>query len=161
MKQYFVMAVLAVTLGLGGCASTITVKPISEVKFWPKPTKEEAVVKIKGFLKNVLIDPYSAVVECNDLSDEAWVWPGYGYPPQYGYLVLCNVNAKNRFGGYVGAKRYWFRINGEELEHHEYVPSMGLMKKQKMLNIKAITIKDIPHDYVCHFQKRLVVTSTQ
>ena len=129
MKQHYVAAALAITLGLAGCANTVTVKPISQVKFWPKPTKEEAMVKINGFLKNNLIDPLSAQVECNDLSDESWVWPGYGFEPKYGYLVLCQVNAKNRFGGYVGAKRYWFRINGAEIEHHEYVPGMGLMKK--------------------------------
>ena len=127
MKQHLLTTALALTLGLTGCANTV--KPINQVKFWPKPTKEEAMVKINGFLKNHLLDPYSAQVECDDVTNEAWVWPGVGYDINYGYLVICKVNAKNKFGGYVGAKDYVFRFNGPEFEHEDVVPRMGLMSK--------------------------------
>ena len=127
MKQLFVASAFALSLALVGCANTV--KPINQVKFWPKPSKEKAMLKINGFLKNHLLDPYSAQVECSDVSDEAWVWPGVGYDTNYGYLVICQVNAKNKFGGYVGAKRYVFRFNGPEFEYEDVVPRMGLMKK--------------------------------
>ena len=127
MKQLFVATTFFLSLALAGCAATV--KPINQVKYWPKPTKEEAMTKIKGYLKNTLIDPYSAVVECSDVSNEAWIWKGVGVDTDYGYLVICQVNAKNRLGGYVGAKRYVFRFNGPDFEYHDVVPSMGLMKK--------------------------------
>lgn len=127
MKQLFIAATFLLSLALAGCANTV--KPINQVKYWPKPTKEESTAKINGYLKNSLIDPYSAVVECNDPTDEAWVWTGVGYDTDYGYLVICQVNAKNRLGAYVGAKRYVFRFNGSDFEHHDIVPRMGLMKK--------------------------------
>lgn len=127
MKKIYVAAVMAVSLGMVGCAPGI--KPINEVKFYPKPSKEEAKQKISGFLQTHLSDPYSARWSCSDISNEAWVWPGVGYDRHYGYLVICQINAKNKFGGYVGAKRYVFRFNGPEFEHEDVVPKMGLMKK--------------------------------
>ena len=127
MKQLFVATTFVLSLALAGCANTV--KPINQVKYWPKPTKEEAMVKINGYLKNSLIDLYSAVVECSEPTDEAWIWKGVSYDTDYGYLVICQVNAKNRLGGYVGAKRYVFRFNGSDFEHHDVVPRMGLMKK--------------------------------
>jgi len=111
-----------------GCANTI--KHRSQVQYWQKPTKNEAMEKINEYLKTHLIDPYSAIVECSEPTEEAWIWAGVGYETQYGYLVICQVNAKNRFGGYVGAKNYIFRFNGKEFEYHEIVPRLGLMNNQ-------------------------------
>ncbi|MFJ1340974.1 hypothetical protein ACIKP7_22895 [Pseudomonas caricapapayae] len=127
MRKGLTIVGMAVFLGLSGCAQPV--KPISEVKFYPKPTKDEAMEKINGFLKTHLLDPYSAHVECSDVSNEAWVWPGIGYDRNYGYLVICQVNAKNKLGGYVGSKRYVFRLNGPEFAYEDVVPKMGLMTK--------------------------------
>lgn len=127
VNKSLVTLVIALSLGAAGCAPNV--KPMSEVKFYPKPTKEEAREKINGFLNGHLLDPYSAHTECSNISDEAWVWPGVGYDRTYGYLVVCQVNAKNKLGGYVGAKRFVFRFNGPEFVYEDVVPSMGLMKK--------------------------------
>lgn len=127
MNKSLAALVIALSLGAVGCAPNV--KPMSEVKFYPKPTKEEAREKINGFLNGHLLDPYSAHTECSNISDEAWVWPGVGYDRTYGYLVVCQVNAKNKLGGYVGAKRFVFRFNGPEFAYEDVVPSMGLMKK--------------------------------
>lgn len=32
--------------------------------------------------------------------------------PTFGYLVLCDINAKNRMGGYTGSKIKGFILNG-------------------------------------------------
>jgi hypothetical protein len=32
--------------------------------------------------------------------------------PMFGYMVSCNVNAKNSFGGYTGAKPHAYLFNG-------------------------------------------------
>lgn len=49
MKKIYVAAVMAVSLGMVGCAPGI--KPINEVKFYPKPSKEEAKQKSLAFSK--------------------------------------------------------------------------------------------------------------
>ncbi|MDR5772865.1 MULTISPECIES: hypothetical protein [unclassified Caballeronia] len=38
----------------------------------------------------------------------------------YGYLVCTDINAKNSYGGYTGAKRRWFLIrNGAVVRYGE------------------------------------------
>jgi hypothetical protein len=119
----FVLFVSLFSTFLSACGPNI--RPKEQVKFWPKPTEAEAREKIDEFLENNLIDPYSAVVKCGEPSSEAWVWTGVGFPAQYGYLVRCSVNAKNRFGGYVGAKQYRFLFNGPNFDYIEHMPRMG------------------------------------
>ncbi len=125
MKKAIMTVVAAFVLG--GCAGP-TPKKSADLKLSPPPTNEEAMQRITAYLNNALLDPYSAKVSCTHIPTPGWVWPGVGYDPRYGYLSLCDVNAKNRFGGYTGAKRYVFRINGNDFEHHEIVPQMGLVK---------------------------------
>jgi hypothetical protein len=57
--------------------------------------------QIRAWFSGQLFDPYSA--------EYAWADPTrQKYDGQYGWHVQMSVNAKNRFGGYVGAKRYNF-----------------------------------------------------
>lgn len=112
---------------VGASASAKDKKPIA---FGEKPTKEVAYATIRQYLNSVLIDPYSAQINCSEVSEKAWVWPGIGFGKHYGYLVICDVNAKNQFGGYTGAKRYVFRFNGSEFEHEDVVPRMGLYEEK-------------------------------
>ena len=121
-----IMTVMAAVM-LAGCAGPVP-KKSTDLKLAPPPTKEEAMQRIATYLSNTLIDPDSAKISCTHLPTQGWVWPGIGYDLQYGYISLCDVNAKNRYGGYTGAKRYVFRFNGTEFEHHEDVPKMGLVK---------------------------------
>ncbi len=127
MKKPLTIAFVCITLL--GCAAP-TLKPKSEVSFGPKPTEEQAMEKIRMYLASNLIDPMSAMIRCNKPSDEGWVWRGPGFDIKYGYLVQCDVNAKNRFGGYVGATRYVFRFNGNEFEH-EVFTSVGKIGQYK------------------------------
>lgn len=121
-----IMAAMA-TVMLGGCAGPAP-KKSADLKLAPPPTTAEAMQRIGAYLNNTLIDPESARVSCSHLPSPGWVWPGVGFDLQYGYISLCDVNAKNRFGGYAGTKRYVFRFNGAEFEHHDVVPKMGLVK---------------------------------
>lgn len=124
--KILIMASIAALLSVG-CAGP-TVKRSSELTLPPPPTKEQAMQKINAYLNTTLLDPESARVSCADPSPPGWIWPGIGYEIQYGYLSICSVNAKNRFGGYTGAKQYVFRFNGPEFEHHDVIPKMGLIK---------------------------------
>lgn len=122
------LSIAAVALLLTACAAP-TPKPRANVQFGPKPTLDQAMVKINQYLDDTLFDFPSARIKCEQPTDEAWVWPGVGYPLQYGYLVICQVNAKNKFGGYVGAQRYVFRFNGAEFQHERVIPDMGLVRR--------------------------------
>lgn len=117
---------VAATVMLTGCAGPMP-KKSADLKLAAPPTKEESMRKIMSFLNDTLIDPDSAKVSCTHIPTPGWIWPGYGYDIKYGYMSVCNVNAKNRFGGYAGGKRYVFRINGDEFEYHDIVPKMGVV----------------------------------
>jgi len=116
----------AIAFALGLYGSDLEAKPKKPITFGEKPTKEYAYTTIQQYLNSALIDPYSAHTKCSEVSERAWVWPGIGFGKRYGFLVFCDVNAKNQFGGYTGSKRYVFRFNGAEFAHEDIVPRMGL-----------------------------------
>ena len=57
--------------------------------------------QIKNQLSKGLFDPYSAMYAYS--VPEKFVYKG-----KFGYRVLGSVNAKNRFGGYVGEQAHMF-----------------------------------------------------
>ena len=62
-------------------------------------------------ISKTLIDPYSAVIKCG-VPVKGWL--NSAFKNYFGYMMGCTVNAKNRFGGYVGEKEvyFWIRDNG-------------------------------------------------
>ncbi len=72
--------------------------------------------KIRGYLESVLIDPESLRLKCSKVTDRAWARENMFDQPQFGYLVVCEVNAKNKFGGYTGGKEHIFLFNGSTFE---------------------------------------------
>lgn len=58
-------------------------------------------------------DPYSAQVSCSP-PKKGWV-EVTTLPDVYGYVSVCEVNAKNGFGAYTGTEQnfYYFLGNGE------------------------------------------------
>ena len=104
---------------------------IGGVAFAPKPTREAAIALVQRYLKAHLLDPGSAMVECGQVSEAAWVKPILD-PRRYGYFLKCSVNAKNLYGGYVGAQDMWFRMNGDGFEEFDdNLPKAGLMEQAK------------------------------
>lgn len=101
-------------------------KESKPVEFGAKPTKEYAHALIQQYLNQRLFDPYSAHIECGEVTEKAWVIPVLFAGKRYGYFVVCDVNAKNKFGAYVGAQRYLFRFNGEVAMHEEEIYRFGL-----------------------------------
>lgn len=59
-----------------------------------------------------LRDPTSAVYTCGS-PRRAWT-NVYG-KITYGWAVNCTINAKNAYGGYVGAKPYGFLFQGQRV----------------------------------------------
>lgn len=87
-----------------GCAVRLTPEQIASADYGPKPENYQDIVK--SLLTKSLFDPESARYEFQELRK------GYmqGDPPKFGWAVCGTVNAKNRFGGYVGRQAYFVLI---------------------------------------------------
>jgi hypothetical protein len=60
-------------------------------------------INTEGFenaVRSTLKDPYSAKISCT-VPEKGWYDTSY-FGIKYGYFSICNVNAKNGFGAYVG-----------------------------------------------------------
>lgn len=110
-----------IALALAGCGGVpVTREDASNAQFAAKPTDEEAIRKIRGYLEDVLIDPDSLRLKCSKVTDKAWARENMFDRPQFGYLVICDVNSKNRMGGYVGGKEFGFLFNGSTFQAFDY-----------------------------------------
>ena len=74
--------------------------------YGPHPSDYEAI--IKEYYSSYLFDPYSAVYTFR-MPTKAW--RSQFSQVQYGWAVCGTINAKNRFGGYVGAKPFYVMIH--------------------------------------------------
>lgn len=96
---------VCVLVSLASCAAIPTQEQIATADYGSYPDDYKAI--IKSYLAASLFDPYSAVY-----SD--WTEPVQGYAGDrltgfaHGYSICVTVNAKNRFGAYVGARLYHF-----------------------------------------------------
>lgn len=117
------LAVGVVILSMIGCA---TPRPSGDdermANYGERPNDEKALSSVKEYMGNKLLDPYSAIYSCTK-PIKAWVTSSllksadFGGKVSYGFVVACDINAKNRLGGYTGTKRYNFLLqnkNGNE-----------------------------------------------
>ena len=92
---------------LGACATAPSAGEIANADYGVYPSGYQETVK--NYMAASLFDPYTAVYE-------NWRGPAQGYSGgnfvkiEFGYRVCVDINAKNRMGGYVGRKRYYFLI---------------------------------------------------
>jgi hypothetical protein len=94
------IAAMSVILGLAACA-TPTKEEVDRADIGPRPDNAQQIVR--DHFAQTLFDPYSAVYTFS-YGPERGVWVGLG--TDYGWIVCGTLNAKNRLGGYVGAKRF-------------------------------------------------------
>lgn len=85
------------------CASAPTNEQVNAADIGPYPSNYEQIVKAN--FETTLFDPYSAVFRFTRTPTR-----GYGGSvvggAKIGWVVCGTVNAKNRMGGYVGAKYF-------------------------------------------------------
>lgn len=110
MKGMLVMTLVVLLLSSCGGAPVKTAD-VASANFGSKPSEEEAQRRIRQYLDNVLIDPESLRLKCSPVK-KGWGRHNMFAPPIFGWLVLCDVNSKNRMGGYAGARPMLFIING-------------------------------------------------
>ena len=117
------LVVLLFLVLLTGCVTTLSQGQIDEAKSadYGKPLTLNYETFIKDYFKESLFDPYSAVFEFKKpqrVFYKPGIWEGGGQLTKKlyaGYVVVVSVNAKNQFGGYVGAKRYGFLFKNDQL----------------------------------------------
>ena len=100
-KMKSLTLVVGVLFVLAGCAtgSLPTAEQLSKEHFTECPSDYQQ--QIQKQLSRGLFDPYSAVYAYS--VPEKFVYKG-----NFGYRVFGSVNAKNRFGGYVGEHVHMF-----------------------------------------------------
>lgn len=99
------------------------VRSIKGKPLYPRPSHDVAMAMIMGRLRGGLLDFDSAKIECSDVS-QALAYKPVLQPRVYGYIVRCNINAKNAFGGYTGYKTSWYYFNGPIFDEIESDPSL-------------------------------------
>lgn len=107
-------------LFLSGCATTNstyapTDEEIDKASYGEKPTQYKQ--RIETYVKSSLIDTESAQFTNYSEPKKDWLakFEGFGGVKYFSWLVCVEVNAKNRYGGYVGRKPYFFIFQGNEI----------------------------------------------
>ena len=111
MSKKNILISISVLLLMIGCAEAPSVDEIAVANYGPAPDGVQAMLAGKNQISKTLIDPYSAVIKCG-VPVKGWL--NSAFKNYFGYMMGCTVNAKNRFGGYVGEKEvyFWIRDNG-------------------------------------------------
>lgn len=104
-----------ISLIIAGCSFAPTREAIQRADYGEKPNDTFAHTVIKESLVKSLIDPDSLKLGCAE-SKKGWLrGPGLSSPHNYGWVIYCEVNAKNRLGGYTGAKPYVYLFRGNQV----------------------------------------------
>lgn len=107
MRKVWIFAALAMT----GCAPVQTT-PSAPFDYGAPIDIVDAEKDAKSLMTGHLKDPYSAMWDCNKQmfrgslgSGRLW---GNGSEEYHGWILECNINAKNSYGAYAGVTSYQF-----------------------------------------------------
>jgi hypothetical protein len=107
-NRLWIVGIISPIVWLSACVSVEpTPSQIPDYYYGSKPSDNEAVETVKKYMSTRLFDPYSAVYECGSPRKAR---ASRGGQTDYGYAISCTINAKNRFGGYVGVQPYNFLL---------------------------------------------------
>jgi len=95
---------------IAACAAPITQEAIDAASFGPEPIREEYMAIIQKHFQEIALDPESIILNCL-AATKGWTRRRVTDRPSFGWLVACDVNGRNRFGGYTGAQPYLFLFN--------------------------------------------------
>lgn len=111
-----------------GCATKPTPEQIQSANYGASVYQEDAENAVKGFFSVYLKDPESARYSFGDVYKGYMVGSAFeGRKLEAGYLLDVTVNAKNSYGGYVGAKPYKFLIRNDQLVGGWEIGSSGML----------------------------------
>ena len=111
---------LAAVLALTACATPVTQSEIQQAKFAPAPKQADIDKEVNAYLKANINEPEAAKKECAP-PRKAWARAFSYETPKFGWMVVCDVNAKEKSGGYGPLKAYMFLFT--ENGNFSYDPS--------------------------------------
>jgi len=118
-KAFSGISVVLITLLIGafGCATGVPQPTQMAQLDYGQPLTIDYQTAIKSFMDTQLKDPESARYRFSQprqgwAKEPPWLFNGPGYT---GYFVSADINAKNSFGGYNGAKPYLFVFKNNQL----------------------------------------------
>lgn len=93
------------------CALPVTQEAIDAASaqrvFGPEPIREEYMAIIQKHFQEIALDPESIILNCL-AATKGWARRRITDRPSFGWIVACDVNGRNRFGGYTGTQPYLF-----------------------------------------------------
>ena len=98
---------LFAVLTLAACATPVTQSEIQQAKFPPQPKQAEIDKEVNAYLKANINGPEAAKKECAP-PRKAWARAFSYETPKFGWMVVCDVNAKERSGAFGPLKAYMF-----------------------------------------------------
>lgn len=98
---------LLTTLALVACAAPVTQSEIQQAKFPPQPKQAEIDKEVNAYLKANINQPEAARKECSP-PRKAWARALSFESPKFGWMVVCDVNAKEKTGDFGPLKAYMF-----------------------------------------------------
>jgi hypothetical protein len=113
------MIVCVALILLAGCAAmpVITDQQLATADYGAAVTQPEAEAMAKTWLNGYLKDPYSAVTQWEPVAKgivTTSLLDGHRELP--GYIMNGTVNAKNSYGGYIGARSFRFLFRDGKVE---------------------------------------------
>lgn len=105
--------ILIMLFFLVGCVTAPTSEQLRNADYGTYPFNHEET--IKNYMALRLKDPTSAIYTFGRQPRSMWAGGGLSGPIQYGYGACAHINAKNSFGGYTGAKEYFFLIKNDQI----------------------------------------------
>ena len=110
---------LLLTIFLVGCQVAPTREELMRADYGDRVLYTECEEFVNKYISSTLFDPYSAKFDSFKCRS-GWARSGLlaGNKIMYGYVYSGNVNAKNKFGGYVGAQKFCgiLRRNGGNIK---------------------------------------------
>ena len=92
---------------LMACAAPVTQQEIAQAKFPTQPNQAAVDKEVNAYIKSAINNPDMAKKECSP-PRKAWARALSYEPAKFGWMVVCDVNAKERSGGDGPMKTYMF-----------------------------------------------------
>lgn len=99
--------ILIATLALSACVAQVTQQEIAQAKFTPQPNQAAVDKEVNTYLKSAMSNPDMATKECSP-PRKAWARALAFEAPKFGWMVVCDVNPKDRSGSDGPMKTYMF-----------------------------------------------------
>src|SRR5438552_8899390 len=104
----------AILLNLqAGCAGAPRAEQLANADYGIQPTETTARTIAQALILARLKDPESARITWGSI-DKAWFKEDFG-KTRFAWRLPASVNAKNSFGGYVGAQPWAFFFRGDQM----------------------------------------------